>query len=244
MRKSIAAEPLPLFVLAGGFGVRLQSILGQSPKALAPVNGKPFLYLQIEHWLNQGITSFIFLLHHHADQIIAFLKNEEKHLLKNCQVQYVVEPKPMGTGGALSYALNRMVFKGEFLLANADTWLGSGIQELMGVRSPAILAVHVDNVGRYGELRFNQDLLATDFMEKSVSERSGWINGGLCCMHSSFFVGWDGHPFSLENIVFPKLVEQKRLRVAPIQSIFIDIGIPEDYERFCRWIECGQIKEL
>lgn len=244
MRNSAATEPLPLLVLAGGFGVRLQSVLGQSPKALAPVDGKPFLYLQIEHWLNQGITSFIFLLHHHADQIIAFLKNEEKYLLKNIQVQYVVEPKPMGTGGALSYALKEMSFKGEFLLANADTWLGSGIQDLMGVRSPAILAVHVNNTGRYGELRFNQDLLVTAFKEKSDSESSGWINGGLCRMHSKFFAEWDQQPFSLESIIFPRLVDQKLLLVKPIYSAFIDIGIPKDYERFCNWIQDGQIGNL
>ena len=90
----------PLFVLAGGFGARLQSVLDGAPKALAPVNEKPFLSLQIENSLSQEVNSFVFLLHHHADLIIDFLKSGENKLLKDCKVKYVVEPNPMGTGGA------------------------------------------------------------------------------------------------------------------------------------------------
>jgi len=244
MRDSIETVPLPLLILAGGFGTRLRSVLGNAPKALAPVNGKPFLYLQIQHWLNQGITSFFFLLHYQADQIIDFLKSEEKGLLKNCQVQYIVEAEPMGTGGAVSYALGQIALECDFLLTNADTWLGTGIQEMMRGRSPAILAVQVNNVGRYGEIRFDQNMLVTAFMEKKAYKGAGWINGGLCRMHSNLFRKWDQQPFSLESVILPKLVEQKLLSAVPIHSTFIDIGIPEDYERFCHWIHSEQIESL
>ena len=244
MRDSISTVPLPLLILAGGFGTRLRSVLGNTPKALALVNDKPFLYLQIKHWLNQGITSFIFLLHYQADQIIAFLKSEETNLLKNCHVQYVVEAEPMGTGGAVSYALKKIALDGDFLLTNADTWLGTGIGQMMSARSPAILALEANNVGRYGELRFDQNLLVTDFMEKGANRGAGWINGGLCRIHSNCFSKWDQHPFSLESIILPKLVEQKLLIAVPIHSSFIDIGIPEDYERFCHWVQSGQIESL
>ena len=90
MEKNISAVALPLLVLAGGFGTRLQPILGESPKALAQVCGQPFLSLQIEQWLKEGVTSFIFLLHHHADLIIKYLKSEENKLLKGCNVKYIV----------------------------------------------------------------------------------------------------------------------------------------------------------
>ncbi len=66
-----------LLVLAGGFGTRLQSVVSQVPKALAPVVGVPFLHLQIEHWKSQGIRSFGFLLHHQAELIIGFLQSNE-----------------------------------------------------------------------------------------------------------------------------------------------------------------------
>lgn len=228
---------LPLFVLAGGFGTRLQSVLDGYPKALAPVHGKPFLYLQVEHWLSQGIDSFVFLLHHHADVIIEFLKSEENKLLKDCKVQYVVEPNPMGTGGAVAYAINLLAFEGDFLLTNADTWLGLGIDEMIKASTPAILVVKVEDVGRYGEVIFNDHRLVTAFVEKRNNLNDGWINAGICRLNTIFFKEWDGQPFSLESSAYPQLVAKKVLSAIALDTDFIDIGIPQDYARFCRWIE-------
>lgn len=228
---------LPLFVLAGGFGTRLQSVLNGSPKALAPVHGRPFLSLQIEHWLSQGVDSFVFMLHHHADQIIQFLKSEEDKLLKGCKVHYVVEPSPMGTGGAVAYAINQLAYGGDFLLTNADTWLGVGIDEMMKAPSPAILVVKVENVGRYGEVIFDNRRLVTSFVEKRDNPNIGWINAGISRMNTSFFRDWDGQPFSLENSTYPELVVKKVLAAITLDTGFIDIGIPQDYAKFCRWIE-------
>jgi NDP-sugar pyrophosphorylase family protein len=228
---------LPLFVLAGGFGTRLQSALDGAPKALAPVHGKPFLLLQIEHWLNQGITSFVFLLHHHADVIIEFLKSEEKKTLKDCKFQYVTEPKPMGTGGAVAYAIKQLSMEGDFLLTNADTWLGLGMDEMMKVPSPAILVVKVQDIGRYGEVVFDDHLMVTAFIEKKVNSSIGWINAGISRMNAIFFKEWDGQPFSLEHTTYPQLVAKQVLKVVTLNTDFIDIGIPEDYAQFCLWIK-------
>jgi D-glycero-alpha-D-manno-heptose 1-phosphate guanylyltransferase len=132
---------LPLFVLAGGLGTRLQPVLGGLPKALALVDGKPFLYFQIKNWIDQGCSSFIFLLHHHANLVVDFLKAEENNLLKDCQVQYIIEPTLLGTGGAIAYAVEQLKFDGDFLLTNADTWLSAGLRQMILERSPSILEV-------------------------------------------------------------------------------------------------------
>ena len=65
---------MKLLVLAGGFGTRLQSVVSDVPKAVAPVGNVSFLYLQLEHWIAQGVRSFVFLLHHQADLIIGFFE--------------------------------------------------------------------------------------------------------------------------------------------------------------------------
>ncbi|QWD28804.1 NTP transferase domain-containing protein [Polynucleobacter paneuropaeus] len=236
---------LPLLVLAGGFGTRLQSVLSGLPKPLAPVGGRPFLLLQIEQWIGQGVKSFIFLLHHHADLIIEFLKNEQANLLRECQVHYVVEPSPMGTGGAISYAVEQLGIEGDFLVANADTWLGSGIQQLMEAHSPAVLTTYKSDVGRYGEIIFNHQHQILAFTEKKIGDaHSGWINAGLYRMNSSLFRELDFKKFSLEETVFPRLVKINGLLAVPVKAEFIDIGIPEDYSRFCQWVESGKAIEL
>jgi len=223
---------LPLFVLAGGFGTRLQSVLNGLPKALAPINGKPFLYLQIKNWISQGCNSFVFLLHHEANQIIDFLAFEEQKLLKGCCVQYIVEPMPLDTGGAVAYAAKQLRLDGDFLLTNADTWLSSGFREMMLAHSPVILVVKVEDVGRYGEVLINGQNLITKFSEKNSKTTRGWINAGASRLSTGLFKDWDHQPFSLERITYPRLVLQKDLFAITIDAEFIDIGIPSEYERF------------
>jgi len=147
---------MKLLVLAGGFGTRLQSALAGVPKALAPVGTVPFLRVQIESWIGQGIKSFVFLLHHQADLIIDFLEKERadpQGLLQACEVSWVIEPSPMGTGGALAYAVGQLGISGEFLVTNADTWLGTGMREVALVGSPTMAVVRVEDAGRYGSVQ-------------------------------------------------------------------------------------------
>lgn len=235
---------MKLLVLAGGFGTRLQSAVSGLPKALAPVCGVPFLHLQIENWIDQGIKSFVFLLHHQADLIIAFLEKEQGGLLKDCEVSWITEPVPMGTGGALAYAVNQLGISGGFLATNADTWLGTGMQDVSRADSPAMAVVRVENAGRYGSVQCDGKNFITDFREKNRESGAGLINAGLCHLNAALFRNWDQVPFSLESTSFPAWGAQGLLKAVPLQTNFIDIGIPEDYFRFCRWIKAGKIGAL
>ena len=226
-----------LLVLAGGFGTRLKETVSDVPKALAPVNGKPCLYYLIENWAAQGINRFTFLLHHKAELIEEFLESLKKEIwLKDCEINSVKEPVPMGTGGAVAYAVRQNRIDGEFLVANADTWLGSGIREILNAESPAIATIEVSNTGRYGSVQVNKGKVM-DFEEKQKNPGPGLINTGLYKLDDSNFMSWDGKPFSLERELFPQLVTDGKLTAVKINTDFIDIGIPEDYFRFCQWIE-------
>jgi D-glycero-alpha-D-manno-heptose 1-phosphate guanylyltransferase len=229
-----------LLVLSGGFGTRLKTAVADVPKALAPVGGLPFLQLQLEHWLAQGLSEFTFLLHHQAEQIIDFLQAHQDSLLKDCHVNWLVEPTPMDTGGAVANAVSSLDLQGNFLLTNADTWLGGGIRELMQSAVPAIAVVNVADVSRYGQVHFDHDRCVTAFAEKNTRLQSGWINAGLCRINAQLFKDWDGRPFSLERYLFATLVQLRILTAVPLQTQFIDIGVPDDYHRFCRWVEADR----
>lgn len=229
-----------LLVLAGGIGSRLKTAVSDVPKALAPIGGKPFLQLQIERWLSQGLSEFTFLLHYQADQIIDFLVMQKSFLPTDCRIDWVIEPQPLDTGGAVAHAIKTADVKENFLLTNGDTWLGGGVREVFQTDAPAMAVVHLDNVGRYGQIQFNEDQLVTSFAEKNDQLTSGWINAGLCHLDPALFKNWTGKPFSLERDLFPKLVKKQQLTAVPLQAPFIDIGIPDDYYQFCRWIESGK----
>jgi D-glycero-alpha-D-manno-heptose 1-phosphate guanylyltransferase len=232
---------MKLLVLAGGFGTRLRSVVSNVPKALAPVGNVSFLYLQLEHWIAQGVGSFVFLLHHQADLIIGFLQEEQSGLLKDCDIQWLVEPTPMDTGGAVAYAVEQLKLSGDFLVTNADTWLGSGIRELCQAGSPSMVVVKVADAGRYGNVQFDDVNFITAFKEKTSISGMVWINAGLYHLNAELFQAWKKEPFSLEQSSFTQLAAQGKLKAVPLQTNFIDIGIPEDYFRFCRWIESGKI---
>jgi len=226
---------MKMLVLAGGFGTRLRSAIANVPKALAPIGDVPFLHLQIEHWITQGLNSFAFLLHHQADQIIEFLKSEQHGLLRHCEVEWLLEPEPMGTGGAVAYAVQKLHLSGSFLVSNADTWLGAGVDKLRKAAAPAMAVVMVSDAGRYGRVQLDDQDNITAFQEKSISGGAGCINAGLCHLDARFFAGWNQEPFSLEQVSFPAMAASGVLKAIVLNTDFIDIGIPGDYQKFCIW---------
>jgi NDP-sugar pyrophosphorylase family protein len=231
---------MKLLVLAGGFGTRLKSAVADVPKALAPIGEVPFLEFQLENWLKQGFREFTFLLHHQADQTINFLQAQMKGKLKGCQVDWLIEPKPLDTGGAIAHAVKEFSLNNDFLTTNADTWLGGGLRDLMQAASPAMAVVNLADVSRYGQVHFDQINCITEFAEKTNQISAGWINAGLCYLSADLFNDWNGEPFSLERDLFTKLVNKRHLTAVPLQTEFIDIGIPADYYRFCSWVEGGR----
>ena len=236
---------MQLLVLAGGFGSRLRSVVSDLPKPLAPINGKPFLGFQLDNWVSQGITEFVFLLHYEANLIIEFLKAwNDIEINQDIGMKFVIEDMPLGTGGSVANAVHALNFTSDFLVINADTWLGSGIQELAHASAPAISVIKVPNAKRYGTILFDEACCVTSFIEKVTSEKPGWINAGLSRLHPKIFASWNGAETSLEADYFPSLVKESCLIAVPLQDNFIDIGIPEDYHRFCKWIEQDQKGQL
>lgn len=235
---------MQLLVLAGGFGTRLHSVVPNVPKALAPISGAPFLRLQIENWRSQGLSDFVFLLHHQSELIISFLLAEKNGILKDCNVSWIVELVPMDTGGALCHAIKHLNIKENFLLINADTWLSCGIKEMMKVNSPSIGVVKVMNSSRYGSVNFDYSRRILAFHEKSSKDEPGWINAGIGHFHANLFTNWNQKPYSLEKKKYPEWVAQKILKAVPLDCEFIDMGIPEDYERLNQWIKSGRVESL
>ena len=234
----------PLLVLAGGFGTRLRSAVADVPKPLAPVAGRPYLYYLLDSWVCQGVREFIFLLHHQAGLIEDFLQSEAtSELLLGCKVQTLTEAQPMGTGGAVAHAVHQLQLKDSFLVANADTWLGAGMAQLAHTQAPAVAMIWVENTERYGRVETVANKIVT-FAEKQDSTGAGWINAGIYHLDAALFTEGDSRAFSLEREIFPPLAAAGQLHALPLQTEFIDIGIPADYLRFCQWIKSQKVDAL
>lgn len=222
----------PIIVLAGGFGTRLKSELGNLPKALADINGKPFIEILLNNLISNGFRNFIFSLYHESDQIIDFLNGYKKFLSTSCKFQYVVEPKALGTGGAVAYAVSCLKLKDELFIINSDTWIGSGHQKISLENYNTIGLIEMDDCSRYGKVVIDIDNFILSFSEKDKVKSNGLINAGIYRLRSSLFYNWNKKPFSMESILFPILVKQQQLKGIILDTTFTDIGIPEDYKKF------------
>ena len=223
-----------MLVLAGGRGTRLKSAVPDVPKALAPVNGAPFLDYQIHNWTLGGVQNLTFLLHHGADQIISYLSKLETSLVRSCTISWVTEPEPLDTGGAIANAINELSLDSPFLVANADTWIEHGVARMATAEVPTLSVIKQQDASRYGKVELDQNSQITAFFEKSQGVSAGFISAGLSLLDASVFEHWNGKPLSLERTVFPALAEENRLKGRELMGGFIDIGVPEDYFHFCR----------
>ena len=91
-------------ILAGGFGTRLKTVVSDMPKPMAPVNDKPFLAHQMEYWKNQGAKTFILSVGYLSGVIIDFFKDS----YLGVPVKYALEQRPLGTGGGLLLAMEKL----------------------------------------------------------------------------------------------------------------------------------------
>jgi D-glycero-alpha-D-manno-heptose 1-phosphate guanylyltransferase len=235
---------MQLLILAGGFGTRLKGVTGDTPKVLAPICNLPFLHYQIENWVNQGVTSFIFLLHYQAETIIKYLKAEVVPIYNKCEFSWVIEISPRGTGGAILNGIEHMHITDSFLVINADTWLGTGIKELIYAGPQSMAVTEFEDPARYGSIEIDSESRVIDFYEKSEVSTSKLINAGLYHFTPDVFLNTGEGQVSLESSILPSLVKKNELLGIKLSTDFIDIGVPEDYARFDHWIDQNRKGQL
>jgi D-glycero-alpha-D-manno-heptose 1-phosphate guanylyltransferase len=217
-------------ILAGGLGTRLASRLNQIPKAMAPVAGRPFLEILLDRLIAAGCSRVVLSVGHLRDVVINRFRNSYRGL----EVDYAIEESPLGTGGAIRLALEH-AHEDSIVVLNGDTYLDADISALLAFhqasRRPLTMAVvPVNDTARYGGVRLEDNHIA-GFIEKGTSG-PGWINGGLYAIDRTF--PWPAHlqaRFSFESDVLVPLVAEIRTAAFRCDGYFLDIGVPEDFDR-------------
>lgn len=218
-------------ILAGGLGTRLRSSVPDLPKCMAPVAGKPFLCYVIDYLLEQGVKKFIFSLGYMHEVIAHFLKNNYPSL----NFKIALEEEPLGTGGAILLSCKKATEKNVIVL-NGDTLFKANIEELLDyhVQHNAACTLSLkamQEFDRYGVVTINKDGCIQSFHEKKYYE-NGLINGGVYALDTEKFqqLHFD-EKFSFEKDYLEKYYTSEKMMGLIQDHYFIDIGIPEDFER-------------
>lgn len=219
-------------ILAGGLGTRLGQLTADTPKPLLPVADQPFLSYLVDNLRSQSIEKITILAGFKGTYIRDYFTDA-------ADVEVLVEPAPMGTGGALRFALKQGALEEGFFLINGDTFFDINLANLFcsTVNTPSeqvlgrIALRPMQDTGRYGVV-LRENTLVTSFSAQSDAPNSaGYVNGGVYYLNRAIVDLIPEGNISLEAEIFPKLVVSKQLHAFGYDRPFIDIGIPADYEK-------------
>lgn len=215
-------------ILAGGLGTRLSSVISGLPKPMAAIGKKPFLEILLTSLAKKKFKRCIFSLGYQADSIIRYFGSN----FSGIAIDYVVEEKPLGTGGGLRLALTR-VEKDHVFVFNGDTYLDLEIElvesQWRARKKPIIVGCKVPDSARYGQLLI-EDNKVIGFTEKGRSAQ-GLINAGSYVFTKDQLNAFSvGEVFSLEMDYLIPYAVSNSFDFFETTGLFIDIGVPEDYE--------------
>ncbi|PIR32836.1 MAG: D-glycero-D-manno-heptose 1-phosphate guanosyltransferase [Alphaproteobacteria bacterium CG11_big_fil_rev_8_21_14_0_20_44_7] len=212
-------------ILAGGFGTRLKHILPNTPKPMADINGKPFLAVLIDYLQKQGIEEFVLSTYYLKQQIHDYFEN-------SAHISFAEEAEPLGTGGAILNSINKANLSGDVIIINGDTFLELDYRKFMAAHSGnfSIALREVPDTARYGRVNV-QDGKVQNFTEKGVKGK-GCINGGSYIINCEWLKSQNlPQKLSFETDFMIPNIAKIHANYIIADGYFIDIGIPEDYER-------------
>jgi mannose-1-phosphate guanylyltransferase len=221
-------------LLAGGKGTRLRPLTLHTPKPIVPIFGRAFLHYQID--LVRQVPEI--------DEVVLSLNYQPRRIREvfgdghdlGIKISYVVEPNPLGTGGAIKYATGSyndtiVVFNGDVM---TQVPLADVIRQHRERKAKAtIVLTPVDNPTAYGLVETDADSNVKRFLEKPKAEEitCDTINAGVYILEPETF---DRIPkdtvYSIERSYFPSLVERDETFIAYVhRGYWIDIGTPAKY---------------
>lgn len=220
-------------MLAGGLGTRIRPVLGDTPKLLAPIAGRPYLSYLLD-WLREfGAYRVVLGLGFGADKVLDLLRSQPCPDLELCPL---VEPSPLGTAGAVRFARAELR-SNPVLVMNGDSFVSADLCEFVERHSHSaargtILCVEVDDAARYGRVLVDDRGFIESFREKDPAFHGpALVNGGVYLLSAALLDELAaGDARSLESDVFQRMPPGS-LAVHAGRFSFIDIGTPESLAR-------------
>ena len=219
-------------VLAGGLGTRLRSVVNDVPKCMAPVAGRPFLYYILQYLQKHGVDRVVLSLGYKYEVVTDWVGRQRDF---HGEVAFSIEDSPLGTGGAIRKAL-ACVEREDVLVLNGDTFFDVDLERFRVFHRQSGLPVSLalkpmERFERYGNVEMGAGGKIEAFHEKKYCDK-GYINGGVYMVNrdEKLFCGCP-EKFSFETDILQQKVQSGCLNGFVSEGYFIDIGIPEDYEK-------------
>jgi NDP-sugar pyrophosphorylase family protein len=218
-------------ILAGGLGMRLRAVVADRPKPMAEVAGRPFITFLLDHLLRYSFERAVLCLGHMGEYVPPVLGHDYRGL----ELVYSFERAPLGTGGALQNAAE-LIREHEVLVLNGDSFCDVDLRAFERVHRAAggaatLAVLWQGDRRRSGAVTVDDSGRVTAFESRPSLPTAGFINAGVYMLRRDLLDMIEpGRKVSLEDEVFPALVERSELFAWRVDARFIDIGTPESYD--------------
>jgi NDP-sugar pyrophosphorylase family protein len=224
---------MKLIVLCGGQGSRLKTVVKTVPKPLAPVGDTPFLEILLDKFVSEGFSDIVLSAGYMSEKIETFIKNYNK-----CNsLEVLTEDEPLGTGGAVKLFCELHADPQKVLVANGDTFIPelphlSFFQKTADQTKFAIFGrtgISDDN-GRYSSFRIN----AASELVVGGKDSKRFVSSGIYLIDTQSFLYYaEKHKkVGIDDILLEVIESGGSVIGQELNSPFIDIGMPDDYEKF------------
>lgn len=222
----MSSTRLPVAILAGGLGTRLQPLYGDIPKALVDVQGRPFIVHQLRWLRDNGVRQVVVCAGYLGELIQQALGGGEAHGL--C-IRYSFDREPLlGTGGALKRAAP--LLGSRFFVLYGDAYLQcdlEAVQQAFEASGRLGLMTVYQNADRWDasnvELR-DGEIVAYDKQQRT--NRMRHIDYGLGALDErALDCVPAGEPYGLER-VYQHLLSKGQLAAFEAKERFYEIGSP------------------
>jgi mannose-1-phosphate guanylyltransferase len=226
-----AAVPESAVILVGGEGTRLRPLTEDTPKPMLPLLGRPLLAYTFDQLREAGVRRVVLACGYRPRQIEEYFGTQVDGL----ELEYRIEPEPLGTGGAARFAGSEL---GEaFFLLNGDSLREVDLLELVALHeqrdaAATILLTRVEDPSRFGLVRVAEDGRVKGFLEKPDPSEidTDLINAGLYVLEPDVLAEIPaGQPVSIEREVFPRLADEGTLYATVSEGYWIDVGTVASY---------------
>ena len=243
-----------LIILAGGAGTRLRERLGDLPKPMIPVAGKPLLEHQVELAKQHGFTDLIFFVHYRADLIEKHFGDGEKF---GVRIRYILEKEPLGTAGAVLAGFEYLAER--FVVLYGDTMVNVDLNRIWQAhetaQAAATLLLHPNDHPFDSDLvEINSESLVTAFHNRPHDGnvwRQNLVNAGLYVLEKHALTSFrlstlNPQPSTILDFgkdVFPALVCAGEKLLGYNSPEFIkDIGTPARYDKISAQFAAGIVQ--
>ena len=222
-------------ILAGGLGKRLKPLTEGIPKVMVSVNGKPFLLHLLQLLKGQGISDIVLCIGYLSQQVRDFFGNGE---ILGVNIRYSEErEKLLGTGGALKQA--QSLLANYFLLINGDTYLPidyADVEKAFLRRAKKAFMVVYNNqedTGTKNNVALDDNLMVIRYDKESLAPSLKYVEAGALVLRQEVLsLIKEGDSISLEEGLYPTLIQQRELAAYVTKQRFYDIGLPEQRKIF------------